>query len=233
MMTNEEWQEKKRQLLSQDFSIEREMMLVGGDVHLLEKYAALLPDNSTVVEIGTYLGWSAVLLAKASPDSSHIWTIDAGLGPQIIHWLGEKLDDVEAAYKSTTDYTFKLGGVRDKVTFLYGSSHPSTELHLAEWPKRPIDLLFVDGDHSYDGAMADMLAWAPMVRQGGYMLCHDHNYKEVAEAVRDFIKARPKWRELERKGLTIALQKGIAESDKGSDNRVGRLRSILFGRLQR
>ena len=228
-MNDEQWQEKKRELLSQDFSIDREMMLVGGDVHLLEKYAGLLPDNSTIVEIGTYLGWSAVLLAKASPNSAHVWTMDAGVGPQIIHWLGEKIDDVEIAYKSVTDYTFNLAGVQDKVTFLYGSSHPSTELHLAEWAKRPIDLLFVDGDHSYDGAMADLIAWAPMVREGGYMLCHDHNWEEVAKAVRDFIKARPKWHELERKGLTIALQKGRVSGDKGSDDRVGRLRSILSG----
>lgn len=36
-----------------------------------------------------------------------------------------------------------------------------------------VDLLFIDGDHSYDGAMADFEAYRPLVRPGGWVAFHD------------------------------------------------------------
>jgi cephalosporin hydroxylase len=37
----------------------------------------------------------------------------------------------------------------------------------------PIDLLLIDGDHSYEGAMADFQAYRPLVRPGGWIAFHD------------------------------------------------------------
>lgn len=38
---------------------------------------------------------------------------------------------------------------------------------------RPVDLLFIDGDHSYDGVQRDVMAYLPLVRPGGYVALHD------------------------------------------------------------
>jgi cephalosporin hydroxylase len=38
---------------------------------------------------------------------------------------------------------------------------------------RPIDLLFIDGDHSYTGVKADFLAYRQFVRPGGLIAFHD------------------------------------------------------------
>src|ERR1700730_8284587 len=35
------------------------------------------------------------------------------------------------------------------------------------------DFLFIDGDHSYAGALADFKAYYPLVRPGGLIACHD------------------------------------------------------------
>jgi predicted O-methyltransferase YrrM len=37
----------------------------------------------------------------------------------------------------------------------------------------PIDLLFIDGDHSYGGAVRDYLIYGPLVRDGGLIAFHD------------------------------------------------------------
>ena len=38
---------------------------------------------------------------------------------------------------------------------------------------RPLDFLFIDGDHTYEGARLDYELYAPLVRQGGIIALHD------------------------------------------------------------
>lgn len=37
-----------------------------------------------------------------------------------------------------------------------------------------LDFVFIDADHSYDGCMADILAWAPKLKPGGLLSGHDY-----------------------------------------------------------
>lgn len=43
----------------------------------------------------------------------------------------------------------------------------------------PIELLFIDGDHSIDGATDDFLNWIPKVQSGGYVVIHDVFHDQV------------------------------------------------------
>ena len=36
-----------------------------------------------------------------------------------------------------------------------------------------VDLLFIDGDHSYEGASRDVSHWLPSLRPGGILVLHD------------------------------------------------------------
>lgn len=38
---------------------------------------------------------------------------------------------------------------------------------------RPLDFLFIDGDHSFEGVMEDYRMYAPLLREGGLMAFHD------------------------------------------------------------
>jgi predicted O-methyltransferase YrrM len=42
----------------------------------------------------------------------------------------------------------------------------------AAWSE-PIDFLFIDADHSFDGVSRDWADWAPRVRPGGHVALHD------------------------------------------------------------
>jgi predicted O-methyltransferase YrrM len=38
---------------------------------------------------------------------------------------------------------------------------------------KPLDFLFIDGDHRYEGAKADFELYSPLVRPGGLIAFHD------------------------------------------------------------
>jgi predicted O-methyltransferase YrrM len=55
-----------------------------------------------------------------------------------------------------------------------GDSHvPSTVERLKGLLDRPVDMLFIDGDHTYDGVSADYDMYSPLVRPGGLIGFHD------------------------------------------------------------
>ena len=54
-----------------------------------------------------------------------------------------------------------------------------------------LDFVFLDADHSYDGVMADIMAWTPKIRYGGFLLGHDYSdehFPGVVKAVNDAFK---------------------------------------------
>jgi hypothetical protein len=55
-----------------------------------------------------------------------------------------------------------------------GDSHaPATLERLTGILDRPVDMLFIDGDHTYDGVKADYEMYSPLVRPGGLIGFHD------------------------------------------------------------
>ena len=62
---------------------------------------------------------------------------------------------------------------------------PAMTVDVAKSWSQPIDFLYVDADHSYDGVRADLEAWMPHVRSGGLIVGDDYDnplYPGVKEA---------------------------------------------------
>jgi predicted O-methyltransferase YrrM len=54
---------------------------------------------------------------------------------------------------------------------------------------KPIDFIFVDGDHSYEGVMADLEAWLPKLKPKAWLVLHDIGWAEgVNRAIKEIVE---------------------------------------------
>jgi len=78
-------------------------------------------------------------------------------------------------------------GKANKVDLVIGES-VETASHFKEVGLHAFDIVFIDADHSYENTLADIRAWLPLVREGGYICGHDFGTKQfpgVDKAVRE------------------------------------------------
>lgn len=116
-------------------------------------------ETGPIAEIGRFKGGSTFVFANALRDGVELWSYDlhVALRPDM---PGDVLDaELQAALRRY--------GVDDKVRLLVGDSRA------VDPPPAPLELLFVDGDHTYEGARADFERWRAFVRPGGHLLFHD------------------------------------------------------------
>ena len=130
--------------------------------------ARAVPPGGQIVEIGSFRGRSAIVLARAADPSARVVAIDphAGndRGPQEIEgYAGEAQADHDAFLANLDS-----AGVRDRITHV---RQPSAAAHADV--DGPVDLLYIDGAHRYAPARDDIRDWGARVAPGGAMLIHD------------------------------------------------------------
>ncbi len=117
----------------------------------------------TVVEIGTARGGVFYCLCQLAPLDGVIVSIDLPGGP---FGGGYSLAD-EDRFR-----TYRRG--KQSFHFLREDSHDEvTKKHLRNILKGGIDLLFIDGDHTYVGVKKDWQMYSPLVKKGGMVVFHD------------------------------------------------------------
>jgi len=130
--------------------------------------AAGLPAGALAVEIGSYRGRSAIVLASAVSDGTRLVAIDphAGndRGPQQIEGTSEEGEADNRAFRANLE----RAGVAGRVEHVRLPSQDA--LGAVEGS---IDLLYVDGAHRYAPARDDIARWGARVRPGGALLIHD------------------------------------------------------------
>jgi predicted O-methyltransferase YrrM len=123
----------------------------------LERVQALSPRR--VCEIGTSAGGTLYLLTRVSAPDALIVSIDLTIAPH------------------TQSLRARLARPGQRLVSIAGDSHnEATASRLRELLGHELlDVLFIDGDHSYDGVRADFELYSPLVRSGGIVLLHDVN----------------------------------------------------------
>jgi predicted O-methyltransferase YrrM len=136
--------------------------------HRLWSAAAPLRPGARVVEIGSYHGRSAIVLASASAAGVEIYAIDPhggnDRGPQQIEGAFE---DGQADHETFLG-NLRDAGVRDRVQHVRKPSQDATE----DVPGL-LEVVYIDGAHRYQPAKADIVRWGAKVAPGGTLLIHD------------------------------------------------------------
>ncbi|MCZ7525099.1 MAG: class I SAM-dependent methyltransferase [Acidimicrobiia bacterium] len=142
----------------------------------LHRAALDAPSVGPLLEIGTYCGKSAIYLGAAARERGTVlFTVDHHRGSEENQAGWEhhdlRLVDPETGRMDTLPFfrrTIERAGLEDVVVAVVGDS-PTVAEH---W-RTPLRLLFVDGGHAEDVAMADYERWAPHVAETGLLAVHD------------------------------------------------------------
>ena len=151
------------------------------------KYARKIPDNGTIVDIGTCAGSSAFCFAFGSKPSVKVHTIDP--------------NDNEKFFIMRDFF-----GLKERVLYIKKTSEDA-----AKGFDQKIDLLFVDGIHSYVGVTNDFNWFRPFMKKDSVIMFHDYYLysNEIGKAVD----------ELEEKGLIEKIE--IIDSLYQEERRTG------------
>jgi predicted O-methyltransferase YrrM len=122
-------------------------------IGLLDLIESIQP--KVVVEIGTRTCGTSFLLSQAIPSVQAF----IGLDLYVANWEKFRL--------------FARPG--QEIRSIEGSSYSDEIVQRVKdiLNGRPIDMLFIDGDHSYDGAKQDFQQYHSLVRDGGLIALHD------------------------------------------------------------
>lgn len=163
------------------FQVEEELARLVEDVRRLNPL--------TVLEIGTAKGGTLLLWTRLAQPNATIVSIDLPGGK-----FGGGYDNHRAAVYR------RFAGKKQKLHLLRLDSHAQSTFDMAKqlFDGTPVDLLFLDGDHTYEGVKRDWEMYSTLVRPGGMIAFHDvaGNYEDTqVKALWDGIKQNFQYRE--------------------------------------
>lgn len=178
--------------------------------------ATAAPGDATIVEIGSFRGRSAIVLARGARGAARVWAIDPHAGSD--RGPGEIEGEIDTGERDSAAFHANLAaaGVTDRVEHVRlfsAAAHASVP--------GAIDLLHVDGAHRYAPARDDVAGWGGRVRPGGRMLIHDaFSSLGVTAAQLRLLVFSSRWRYLGRDG-------SLADYRREDLNGAARLRNVL------
>src|SRR5580692_1296826 len=152
----------------------------------LNKFGQLISERppARVLEIGTFRGGTLFFLCNLALSNAHIISVDLPGG------------NFGGGYGLVRKPLFhRFVSEEQKLTLLRGDSHSrdTYEVVISELRQHSLDLIFIDGDHSYIGSRRDFEMYGSLVRNGGMIAFHDI----IEDPSRDRGQTHLLWKELE------------------------------------
>jgi predicted O-methyltransferase YrrM len=162
--------------------------------------AGAVPAGGRIVEIGSFRGRSAIVLARGARPGVEVVCIDPHVGsdrgPREIAARPALGDEDITAFRGNLE----RAGVSERVRHVRDFSALALQTF-----DGPVDLLYVDGAHRFGPARTDLVRWGARVPPGGRMLVHDaFSSVGVTLALLTSVAPSRSWRYLGRDGSLAA-----------------------------
>jgi predicted O-methyltransferase YrrM len=147
-----------------------------------------------MLEVGSYLGASSVILAEVISKKSsagRLYCVDTWQNDAMTEGKRPTLEQFES---NTSRWSSSIEKVMGN----------SREVEIPD--QGPFDLVFIDGDHSYEGAKSDAARFSGLVRTNGVLVFHDANRAEVARVVGEVL-AEGTWIPVRHAASLVAIQR--------------------------
>lgn len=132
-----------------------------------------LEDNSKFVEVGVWKGHSisyAVVESIIKNKKINFYAVDSFEGSP-----GEPtiMNDRSVVNGSLfDDYSMYTSPIKDYITTIKAYSVEAAQ----QFEDKSLDFVFIDASHKYENVKADILAWLPKIKKGGFIGGHDYAF---------------------------------------------------------
>jgi len=123
-----------------------------------------------ILEVGSWLGLSAIFFASLVPNETKIYAVD--------HWQGSIEHHSESQFHSKLSILYQQflsniihSGTADKIIPVKMSS-----LEAAQILNIKPNLIYIDGSHKEKDVFDDIMAWYPKLSSGGILCGDDYNW---------------------------------------------------------
>ncbi|MHC4431724.1 MAG: class I SAM-dependent methyltransferase, partial [Planctomycetota bacterium] len=142
------------------------------------------PDKQLkIIEIGSWVGESAIAMSTGlGPAGGEIYCIDHFRGNEDDH-TGEWAQAAGGEESLVEHFKQNVGERLDKTIKLIQSDSLSVAKNLTQ--PTEADIIFIDGEHTYEACKADIEAWLPHLAKDGWLMGHDYSriFPGVVQAV--------------------------------------------------
>jgi hypothetical protein len=164
-----------------------------------EEAASRFPDGSRFVEVGTYLGRSLCSLGEVVQQSGKKIALigvdtcrgSGPEGPSGKDYHGAAVAEGGGTFAGTLHRNIIACGYGDLISLIVTDSITASTF----FPDHSIDWVHLDARHDREHVKADIIAWLPKVKTGGWLSGDDYDeikWPEVVSAVNELLpEARP------------------------------------------
>jgi len=176
--------------------------------HPIFPYLIRVLKPELIIEVGTYKGVSAIEFAKIAESldlGTHVIAIDHFLG-HYSYYLGESDESLPFELNTnTTRESFRWLNIQNGSPSLYKTFMKNVITSSCTDRITPVQLdtvsaykllhrigitaeiIYIDGDHSYDAAYWDLKNYSKLLKGGGAIVLDDYGYSGVTRAVYQFL----------------------------------------------
>jgi len=146
---------------------------------MINQLVDMIPRDSTMIEIGSYMGESTMMLAS-SKLFKKIYAIDPHDGKEPFNdYTGYDWEFVKKEFHLNTRYF-------DNITLISDFNYNVVDM----FDDESIDFIYIDADHEYDSVKRDIELYLPKLKKTGIIGGHDYNenlWEGVFHAVNDIL----------------------------------------------